>query len=355
MDSKKIGQFIAKLRKEKGLTQKQLGNKLYVTDKAISKWERGLNLPDIILLQKLANEFDIEVSDILNAQIGSNKKENIKKELEILKSQIENNNKLKTKKMIFCIVCLLCITMIVILQNISFGYSIKKVEYSHSNRNINLGVPKTSFMMKHNDKSYSYKNLRNSNVIKNELKEYLKTLKYLTCNDTLYYYNEKDDFSITEYSVKNNILFRTISYQIDSGDYCFNKKIDEYADKLCGLKRFHTLNGGTIDKNADKIPKIEVFFLDDIDTSDNKYIFNASMQVISINRNKNNEFNNFILEESTGEFEIRDNKLYYYRKEIKENSKEIKIPEISVFKIENEKLILIDNYLSKYEKNIILK
>lgn len=79
------------------------------------------------------------------------------------------------------------------------------------------------------------------------------------------------------------------------------------------------------------------------------------MQVISINRNKNNEFNNYILEESTGEFEIRDNKLYYYRKEIKENSKEIKIPEISIFKIENEKLILIDNYLSKYEKNIILK
>ena len=59
MDSKKIGQFIAKLRKEKGLTQKQLGNKLYVTDKAISKWERGLNLPDIILLQKISNEFDI--------------------------------------------------------------------------------------------------------------------------------------------------------------------------------------------------------------------------------------------------------------------------------------------------------
>ena len=98
MDSKKIGQFIAKLRKEKGLTQKQLGNKLYVTDKAISKWERGLNLPDIILLQKLANEFDIEVSDILNAQIESNKKENIKKEFEILKSQIENKNKLKIKK-----------------------------------------------------------------------------------------------------------------------------------------------------------------------------------------------------------------------------------------------------------------
>lgn len=134
MDSKKIGQFIVQLRKEKGLTQKQLGNKLYVTDKAISKWERGLNLPDITLLQKLAEEFDIEVSDILNAKIGDNSKINTKKELDDLKLQIEKENKIKIKKMIFCIVILICITMTVILRNISFGYNIRKVNYSHSNK-----------------------------------------------------------------------------------------------------------------------------------------------------------------------------------------------------------------------------
>ena len=46
MDLIKIGKFIANCRKEKKLTQEQLAEKLYITDRAISKWERGLSLPD---------------------------------------------------------------------------------------------------------------------------------------------------------------------------------------------------------------------------------------------------------------------------------------------------------------------
>ena len=50
MDNEKFGKFIQKLRKEKNMTQKQLGEKLNITDKAISKWERGLSFPDISML-----------------------------------------------------------------------------------------------------------------------------------------------------------------------------------------------------------------------------------------------------------------------------------------------------------------
>ena len=50
MDNNKIGKFIASRRKEKGLTQQELGNNLFVTDKAVSKWERGLSLPDITII-----------------------------------------------------------------------------------------------------------------------------------------------------------------------------------------------------------------------------------------------------------------------------------------------------------------
>ena len=53
MNNNKIGKFIARKRKEANLTQMELANKLYVTDKAVSKWERGLSLPDITLLKKL--------------------------------------------------------------------------------------------------------------------------------------------------------------------------------------------------------------------------------------------------------------------------------------------------------------
>ena len=53
MDNQKLGIFITELRKEKGLTQAQLAQKLNVTDKAVSKWERGVGFPDIKLLEPL--------------------------------------------------------------------------------------------------------------------------------------------------------------------------------------------------------------------------------------------------------------------------------------------------------------
>ena len=64
MDNNRIGKKIASLRKEKGLTQEELGQKLFITDKAISKWERGLSLPDISLLEKLADELDTDIYNI---------------------------------------------------------------------------------------------------------------------------------------------------------------------------------------------------------------------------------------------------------------------------------------------------
>ena len=50
IDNQKFGRFVAALRKEKGYTQKELAEKLFLSNKAISKWERGLSLPDIALL-----------------------------------------------------------------------------------------------------------------------------------------------------------------------------------------------------------------------------------------------------------------------------------------------------------------
>lgn len=57
MEQEKIGKFIAQCRKEKNLTQAQLGEKVGVTDKAVSKWESGLRLPDIAILNDLSNVF----------------------------------------------------------------------------------------------------------------------------------------------------------------------------------------------------------------------------------------------------------------------------------------------------------
>ena len=65
MDKERTGQLITELRKEKGLTQKQLAEALNVTDKAVSKWERGLSFPDISMLEPISQALDISIMELL--------------------------------------------------------------------------------------------------------------------------------------------------------------------------------------------------------------------------------------------------------------------------------------------------
>ncbi len=71
MDLRKIADFIKKRRKEIGLTQEELANKLYVTEKAISRWETGRGTPDISLLIPLSKELKVDISEILNGESKS--------------------------------------------------------------------------------------------------------------------------------------------------------------------------------------------------------------------------------------------------------------------------------------------
>lgn len=68
MDNEKFGKFIKELRKEKNLTQKQLADKINITDKAVSKWERGLSFPDITMLNILSKELNVSVEELLNGE-----------------------------------------------------------------------------------------------------------------------------------------------------------------------------------------------------------------------------------------------------------------------------------------------
>ncbi len=64
----KFGQFIAALRREKGLTQKGLGERLFVSDKTVSKWERGLSMPSVELLLPLAETLGVTVTELLKGE-----------------------------------------------------------------------------------------------------------------------------------------------------------------------------------------------------------------------------------------------------------------------------------------------
>ena len=77
MRKQTLGMMISSLRKEKGMTQLELAEKMRVTDKAVSKWERDLSVPDINSMPKLAEIFEVSVEDLM--QVKTNTKETIGK------------------------------------------------------------------------------------------------------------------------------------------------------------------------------------------------------------------------------------------------------------------------------------
>ena len=97
MDIIKIGKFIADCRKEKKLTQEQLAENLYITDRAVSKWERGLCLPDADKMIDLCNILDINVNELLNGE-KIDMKDYEKKNEELL-LELAKQDELKNKKL----------------------------------------------------------------------------------------------------------------------------------------------------------------------------------------------------------------------------------------------------------------
>lgn len=97
MNLDKIGKFIANCRKEVKLTQEQLAEKLNITDRAVSKWERGLSLPDADKMLEICNILGINVNELLNGEkIDMKDYENKNEELllEMAKQEEQKNKRL---------------------------------------------------------------------------------------------------------------------------------------------------------------------------------------------------------------------------------------------------------------------
>ena len=68
MDQKKVGQFLKELRKEKGITQEELAEKLGVSGRTVSRWETGTNMPDISLLVEIADFYEVDVRELIEGE-----------------------------------------------------------------------------------------------------------------------------------------------------------------------------------------------------------------------------------------------------------------------------------------------
>ena len=96
MDQLKIGKFIAECRKQKCLTQMQLAEKLSVTDKAVSKWERGVAMPDTSIMLELCDILGISVNELLSGEKIDMENNNQKNEQLLLDMAKELEKKNKT-------------------------------------------------------------------------------------------------------------------------------------------------------------------------------------------------------------------------------------------------------------------
>lgn len=64
----RLGENIRKLREEKGFTQQQLADKMYVSRQTVCRWENGSRCPDLIMAKKLADEFDVTMDDLISEE-----------------------------------------------------------------------------------------------------------------------------------------------------------------------------------------------------------------------------------------------------------------------------------------------
>ncbi len=95
MDQIKIGSFLKELRKEKNLTQESLAEQLGISNRTVSRWETGSNMPDISMLVELAEFYDVSIPEIIN---GERKSENMNQETKETAEKMAEYSKKETKR-----------------------------------------------------------------------------------------------------------------------------------------------------------------------------------------------------------------------------------------------------------------
>ncbi len=126
MDQEKIGKFLLESRKQKGMTQKELAEKVGVSDKTISKWECGNSIPDISYLESLCNSLDISMNEFLSGErlTEASYSEKAEENIMALMKENESNKKSGFWRMVLGIA--LAIGSFMILQ-LAMGFSIGNI------------------------------------------------------------------------------------------------------------------------------------------------------------------------------------------------------------------------------------
>lgn len=130
MDTVMIGKFLKELRKDKGLTQEQLGEKIGVTNKTVSRWENGNYIPPAECLAMLSDIYGISINEILSGQklttdeFADAAEDNLKSALELSEQLFKKSNKTLTIMWVVSIVLTMLIIFLLSTKELNFGYSL---------------------------------------------------------------------------------------------------------------------------------------------------------------------------------------------------------------------------------------
>ena len=114
MDNQKIGSFIRDLRKEKDMTQKDLADRLHITDRAVSKWERGLNAPDIALLEPLAEVLEVSIPELIRGERGREAPEEAREVLAYAGAQLSRKLKATRRRYLWLLAGILAVILLMV-------------------------------------------------------------------------------------------------------------------------------------------------------------------------------------------------------------------------------------------------
>lgn len=130
MDTVRMGKFLKELRKEKGLTQEQLGEKIGVTNKTVSRWENGNYIPPVECLAMLSDIYGISINEIISGQKLTKDEfvdvaeDNLKGALELNEQLFKKSNKTLTIMWIISTVLTILILFLLPTKELNLGYSL---------------------------------------------------------------------------------------------------------------------------------------------------------------------------------------------------------------------------------------
>lgn len=223
MDLIKVGKLIAKLRKEKGMTQDELADKFEITGKSVSKWERGINAPDISILKSLSEELGISIEELLSGELNTG--DNLNNGDIMIDSIKYYNNLIKHKnsiKVLFLIIILVFVFSLVFTINNYNKFSIYSIISDDSRMTLDgyIIFNQSEKIMVLNDIAFT----SGTEGTQNDLKAKNVNLKLMSGNKVIFYIYSKNDFGFEYLSFILSTISANVTDKNDNNQSIISKK-----------------------------------------------------------------------------------------------------------------------------------